>query len=154
MKIDPLNVDVVYVAGLRSYYSGDLDESLKHFAKALSSDREYNKAKIVQLTAKHLKETTEMANDAIKAGNYRRAHDIYTEALQIDPKNINFNAKLYSFRAECHNHMENYEQCIKDYETALNMDKTTYGEIAKAFNETKITWKRYEIFKICVCHLK
>ena len=49
--------------------------------------------------AKLLEATKSKGNDAYRRGNYTEAHELYTEALAVDPFNKATNAKLYSNRA-------------------------------------------------------
>lgn len=118
--------------------------------------------------------TRSTGNNFFKAGKFREAHKLYTEALEIDPLNADINSKLlYNralmnskignirdaiadctnalktnpaylkvilLRAKCHSSMENYEECVKDYEGALKIEKTV--EIKTALKEAKIALKR------------
>ena len=49
--------------------------------------------------AKSLKQKKEEGNAAFKACNWSSAHELYTQALEIDPCNKATNAKLYFNRA-------------------------------------------------------
>lgn len=49
--------------------------------------------------AKALKAKKEEGNTEFRLGNVQKAHDLYTEALEIDPLNKFTNSKLYFNRA-------------------------------------------------------
>ena len=49
--------------------------------------------------AKALKQMKEDGNVAFKSSNWKKAHELYTQALLIDPCNKATNAKLYFNRA-------------------------------------------------------
>lgn len=49
--------------------------------------------------AKRLQSKKQEGNESFASGKYQEAHDIYTEALTIDPLNKSTNAKLYYNRA-------------------------------------------------------
>lgn len=71
-----------------------------------------------------------------KIGNIRDAIADCTNALQTNPNYL----KVLLLRAKCHNDMENYEECVKDYEAALKIEKTI--EIKTALKDAKIALKR------------
>lgn len=99
LNTDPSNADVVYVAGLCSYYKSDLDHGLTYFQKALDLEPSHNKAGPMQFKAKNLKQKKENGDHLFKAGKFRDAHKMYTAALLIDSLNSDFNAKLHFNRA-------------------------------------------------------
>lgn len=174
MKSDSSSADAIFVRGLCLYYKDNLDKGLAHFQQVLALDPDHNKARIMRLKAKNLKEKKENGNNLFKAGKFRDAHKMYTEALDIDPLNKDINSKLYCnralmnskmgnirdaiadctsalgtnpnylkvllLRAKCYNDMENYEECVKDYEAALKIEKTY--EVKQALKEAKIALKR------------
>ena len=58
--------------------------------------------------AKSLKQTKEEGNLAFKSSNWTKAHELYSQALQIDPCNKATNAKLYFNRATVAAKVMNY----------------------------------------------
>lgn len=174
MKADGSSADAVYVRGLCLYYGDNLEKGLLHFQRALALDPDHSNAKSMRIKAKTLKEKKENGNSLFKSGKFRAAQSIYTEALAIDPKNIDTNSKLFYnralvnskignirdaiadctsayaansnylkailLRAKCFNDMENFEECVKDYETALKMEKTP--EIRRLLKEAKLALKK------------
>ena len=48
---------------------------------------------------KLLKAKKEEGNETFKVGKFQEAYDLYTEALAVDPLNVNTNAKIYCNRA-------------------------------------------------------
>lgn len=121
LKTDPSNADVFYVAGLSSYYKCDLDQGLKYFEQALGVEPGHNKAHSMQIKAKNLNEKKESGDNLFKAGKFHDAHKMYTEALQIDSLNSDFNAKLYFNRALMESKMGNHENAIADCAHALDL---------------------------------
>jgi DnaJ family protein C protein 7 len=41
------------------------------------------------------------ANEQFKAGNFEKALELYTELLNVDPDNRNFNSTIYTNRSLC-----------------------------------------------------
>lgn len=62
--------------------------------------------------------------------------DDTTAALKMTPNYV----KAYLLRAKYHNEMENYEQCVKDYEAALKIEKSS--ETERLLNEVIVKLKR------------
>lgn len=71
-----------------------------------------------------------------KIGNIREAIADCTSALGA---NANY-LKAVMLRAKCHNDMENFEECVKDYETALKMEKN--AEIRRLLKDAKLALKK------------
>lgn len=46
-----------------------------------------------------LENKKKLGNDAFSAGRIQEAYDLYTEALSIDPDNVDINSTLYCNRA-------------------------------------------------------
>lgn len=71
-----------------------------------------------------------------KIGNIRDAISDCTEALKLDAKYM----KPLLRRAKCYYDMENFEECVKDYETALKHEKTM--DIKNLLHEAKLALKK------------
>lgn len=119
MKADASSADAVYVRGLCLYYNDNLDKGLTHFQRALALDPEHNNAKIMRLKAKNLKEKKETGNKLFKVGKFREAHALYTEALNIDPRNADTNSKLFYNRALVNSKIGNIRDAIADCTSTL-----------------------------------
>lgn len=59
MKFDSASADAIYVRGLCLYYKDNLDKGLTHFQQVLALDPDHNKARVMRLKAKSLKEKKE-----------------------------------------------------------------------------------------------
>lgn len=71
-----------------------------------------------------------------KIGNIR---DAIADCSSTIAASANY-LKAYLLRARCQNDMENYEECVKDYEAALKIEKTQ--EIRHLLKEAKLALKR------------
>lgn len=119
MKFDPTSADAVHVAGVCAYFSGDLDEGIIHFRQALELDPHHDKAQTMRFKAESLKVKKQNGDLLFKARQIHQARRIYTEALEIDPLNEIFNAKLHFNRAKCYNDLKDYKNCVEDYRAAF-----------------------------------
>lgn len=163
--MDPSNADAIYVNGLCSYYyKGAMDVGLAYFQKALELYPDHGRARAMQIKAQNLKSKKDLGDNLFNAGRFSDAHQIYTEAIEIDPLNAIINLRLYfsraltnsnignyqnaiqdctcalkispksfevlELRAKCYKAIENYEECVKDYVVAQEIQKTTENELA------------------------
>lgn len=71
-----------------------------------------------------------------KIGNIRDAIADCTSAYSANSNYL----KAILLRAKCHTDMENFEESVKDYETALKMEKT--AEIRRLLKEAKLALKK------------
>lgn len=122
MKIDTTSADAIYIRGLCLYYSDNLDKSILHFERALQLDPDHKKAKAMRNKSKLLKEKKEAGNVHFKAGRYREAQTIYTDALEIDPMNKDMNSKLYYNRALVNSKIGNLRDAIADCTKVLEIN--------------------------------
>ncbi|XP_058059184.1 dnaJ homolog subfamily C member 7 isoform X1 [Anopheles bellator] len=123
MQSHSTNADAIYVRGLTLYYSDNLEKGLLHFERALMMDPDHKKAKAMRLKAKQLKETKESGNELFKTGKYRKALEVYTEALALDQQNKDINSKLYYNRALVNSKLGNLRDAISDCSSALTLNE-------------------------------
>lgn len=71
-----------------------------------------------------------------KIGSLRDAIADCTKVLDINTQYL----KALLLRARCYNDMEKYDECVNDYETALNLQKTQ--EIKKLLRDAKFALKK------------
>lgn len=122
MKFDPLNAETVYIAGLCSYYDGNLSESLNYFEKVRQLNPDDIKARIMRLRAITIQEKKEIADAFNRAKEFNEAWNIYKEALAIDPLNANMNATLYFNRALMESmKTEDHASAVSDCTEALRL---------------------------------
>lgn len=60
----------------------------------------------------------EKGNESVKAKDYPRAHDLYTEAIRLNPTS----AVYFSNRAAALIHLERFSEAVTDCETAIRLD--------------------------------
>ena len=73
--------------------------------------------------AKALKQMKEEGNLAFKTSDWKKAHELYSQALQIDPHNKATNAKLYFNRATVDAKLRNYQDSVADCNEAIKLDE-------------------------------
>ena len=60
----------------------------------------------------------EIGNEAYKNKEYLKAINYYSKAIQYNPQDPNF----YSNRALCYFNMENFKECVRDCDLAIDLN--------------------------------
>jgi len=123
LRIDNMNADAMYVRGLCLYYEDFVDKAFTHFQHVLRLAPDHQRAKDTYKRAKSLKQMKEDGNAAFKSSNWSQAHELYTEALAIDPCNKATNAKLYFNRATVAAKLKKFQESVSDCDEALKLDE-------------------------------
>jgi DnaJ family protein C protein 7 len=129
LRRDPNNSDAMYWRAQALYYQGDFGKAQKHMKQVLMRDPDNKKSQQLIKKMRTLEKTKLKGNDAFKSKQWQNAINAYTECLEIDPDNSQFNAKLLCNRAAAFQHQGLYNRVIKDCNAAIYADST----YAKAF---------------------
>jgi len=123
LRSDSMNADAMYVRGLCLYYEDFVDKAFTHFQQVLRLAPDHQMAKDTYKRAKTLKQMKEEGNGAFKSSQWSKAHELYTQALQIDPCNKATNAKLYFNRATVAAKLKKFTESVNDCDEALKLDE-------------------------------
>merc|ERR1719412_2277871 len=123
LRSDSMNADAMYVRGLCLYYEDFVDKAFTHFQQVLRLAPDHQMAKDTYKRAKSLKQTKEEGNLAFKSSNWTKAHELYSQALHIDPCNKTTNAKLYFNRATVAAKLKKFTESVNDCDEALKLDE-------------------------------
>jgi len=94
-----MNVDAIFARALCIYYQQDIDTAFNEFQRILKLDPDYKKVVPLYKKCRLIKIKKEEGNAAFQKKNYEAALKLYTEALEVDSKVVNTNAKLHVNRA-------------------------------------------------------
>ena len=94
LRRDPNNSDAMYWRAQALYYQGDFGKAQKHMKQVLMRDPDNKNCQILIKKMRKLEKTKLKGNTSFKAKEWQLAIDAYTECLEIDPENSQFNAKL------------------------------------------------------------
>ncbi|XP_064389364.1 dnaJ homolog subfamily C member 7-like [Halichondria panicea] len=122
LRADSNNVDAVYIKAMCFYYQDMQDKAKRFFTQALKMDPDHSKSRQAMKKNKYLLQRKEEGNLAFKTGDYARAHELYSEALAIDPLNTATNAKLYCNRALAGSKLSRVKEAIADCTEAISLD--------------------------------
>lgn len=91
--------EALVLRGRALYGQGDNEKALQHFRQALNCDPDFKDAVKYLRMVQKLDRMKEEGNTAFKAGKYRRAVELYGDALEVDPLNKGTNSKILQNRA-------------------------------------------------------
>ncbi|XP_071792021.1 dnaJ homolog subfamily C member 7-like isoform X1 [Asterias amurensis] len=137
---ESLNADAIFVRGLCLYYQDIMDKAIQHFQQTLRLAPDHSDARVALKKCKLLKSKKEEGNETFKGGKYQEAYELYTQALAVDPLNVNTNAKIYCNRATVCAKLKKLDQAIEDCTKALELDPEylkAFMRRAKCYMETE-----------------
>ena len=114
--------DALMIRARAFYGMGDTDQALKLLKMCLGLDPDMKVAIKLLRTVQKLVRTKEEGNTAFKAKDYRRAIDLWSEALTVDPKNKDMNAKILQNRAQAYINLKEFDSAVADCTEALRLD--------------------------------
>lgn len=114
--------DAMMIRARAFYASGESEQALKLLKMCLGLDPDMKAAiKLLRIVQK-LSRTKEEGNAAFKAKDYRRAIDLWAQALEVDPANKDMNAKILQNRAQAYINLKEFDSAIEDCTEALRLD--------------------------------
>ncbi|EAW08145.1 DnaJ and TPR domain protein [Aspergillus clavatus NRRL 1] len=114
--------DALMIRARAFYGLGDSDQALKLLKMCLGLDPDMKSAIRLLRTVQKLTRTKEEGNNAFKARDYRKAIELWSEALAVDPQNKDMNAKILQNRAQAYINLKEYDNAINDCSEALKLD--------------------------------
>jgi DnaJ family protein C protein 7 len=122
LHIDTQNAEAVHVRGVCFYYQGNMEQAICQFKYTLQLAPNHQRALTIYKRAQSLVQKKEEGNKAYIAGKLKEAYSLYTEALEIDPKNKSVNAKLFFDRATVCSRLGRFNEAVADFSSALKLD--------------------------------
>ncbi|KAL8758750.1 MAG: hypothetical protein Q9184_003842 [Pyrenodesmia sp. 2 TL-2023] len=116
--------EALVLRGRALYAQGENDKALQHFRQALSCDPDFKDAVKYLRMVQKLERMKEEGNTAFKTGKYKRAVEVYGQALEVDPTNKGINSKLYQNRAMASIKLKDYKSAVSDCDRALSLDNS------------------------------
>lgn len=114
--------DALLIRARAFYGMGETDQALKLLKVCLGLDPDMKQAVKLLRTVQKLVRTKEEGNAAFKAKDYKKAIDLYGQAVQVDPKNKDMNSKILQNRAQAYISVKEYDNAINDCNEALRLD--------------------------------
>lgn len=114
--------DALLIRARAFYGMGDTDQALKYLKICLGLDPDMKKAMVMLRMVQKLTRTKEEGNAAFKAKDYRKAIDLWSQALSVDSKNKDVNSKILQNRAQAYINLKDYDSAVNDCNEALRLD--------------------------------
>ncbi|GAM25433.1 hypothetical protein SAMD00019534_086080 [Acytostelium subglobosum LB1] len=122
LQEDQTNSEYLYLRGLAMYYSNSFPSAIQHFQNSLAYDPDFSQSRIALKRVRSLEAKKKEGNDAFTAKNYTLAYQLFTEALEIDPKFDTYNSQLYNNRAAAALQLNKITEAIDDCTKAIELD--------------------------------
>ncbi|GAM20110.1 hypothetical protein SAMD00019534_032850 [Acytostelium subglobosum LB1] len=119
---DKFKAQLFYFKGLSLYYSNNLSSASSSLQSSLKLDASSTKTKELLQKLKDLETKKKEGNEAFKSKNYTKAHQLFTQALQVDPTFDQMNAQLYNNRAAASFQLGKRNDAITDCTKAIELD--------------------------------
>jgi DnaJ family protein C protein 7 len=119
-KSEPRNADVLRVRGLAMYYTSNIEMAQKHFSEVLRFDPDNTKCFALFKMIKALEKAKARGNELFAEGKNAEAVQAYTEALELDPLNVGYNAILYSNRSAAYVKLRKFADAVSDCNKCLS----------------------------------
>jgi len=120
-QADQRNSEVIRVHGLTLYYTGNMDLAQKCFSEVLRFDPDNKKCLVLFKRIRKLESKKAEGNAAFQSGRALDAINAYTEALDIDKLNKEFNSTLYSNRAAAYMKLKRWQEALTDCTRCLEL---------------------------------
>jgi DnaJ family protein C protein 7 len=114
--------DALMIRARALYGLGESDQAVKALKMCLGLDPDMKPAIKLLRTVQKLTRTKEEGNAAFKAKDYRKAIELYGEALAVDPNNKDMNSKILQNRAQAYINLKEYDNAVNDCTEALRLD--------------------------------
>jgi len=129
-KKDPA---ILYSRARVLHYSGLSSQAEAHVTEALRFDPEHAPSAKLRRLIRKAEELKKKGNDAFKAGQYEQALEFYQNALEIDGRNMGYNARLYANRASAWSKLNKTAEAFDDATNAIEAcDTWSKGYIRRA----------------------
>ena len=122
LRLNSQDPDAMLIRARAFYGMGDTDQSVKVLKMCLGLDPDMKKAVVMLRTVQKLTRTKEEGNVAFKAKDYKKAIDLWSQAVAVDPKNKDVNSKILQNRAQAYINLKDYDGAINDCNEALRLD--------------------------------
>lgn len=142
-KQEPRNSEVLRVRGLTHYYTGNIENARSHFSEVLRFDPDNKGCAGLLRMMRRLEAKKAEGNDAFKAGRNQAAVEAYTEALEIDPLNVEYNSILHSNRSAAYAKLGQWQQALDDADRCLS-GKPTFVKAKVRRAQCLLELKRFE----------
>ena len=122
LRLNSQDPDAMLIRARAFYGLGETDQALKLLKMCLGLDPDMKKAVVMLRTVQKLTRTKEEGNAAFKAKDYKKAIDLWSQALSVDASNKDVNSKILQNRAQAYINIKEYDNAINDCSEALRLD--------------------------------
>lgn len=119
VKSDP---SILHLRAKVLFYQGHAVQAMNHLQLALRADPDSTECAKLLRQIRKAENLKEAGNTAFKENKYAEAFKIYGDALEIDPKNKAYNARLHTNRAATLMREKKHGEAIEEASRAIELD--------------------------------
>ncbi|EFA85645.1 DNAJ heat shock N-terminal domain-containing protein [Heterostelium album PN500] len=131
LQEDQTQPEYLYLRGMALYYSNSLPSAAQHFQNSLVYDPDYAPSRVALKRLRQIELKKKEGNDAFTSKNYTQAYQLFSDALEIDPKFDLMNAQLYNNRAAAAVQLNKITDAIADCTKAIDLDPNYVKAISR-----------------------
>ncbi|EGD73341.1 hypothetical protein PTSG_05053 [Salpingoeca rosetta] len=124
LQENSMNSDALYTRGICMLHTGDMDQALAHFKRALQSNPDHSRSRTKLKEVKAIASKKEEGNAAFKSGKYEEALELYNQILAQTEGLKLFNAKIFFNRGIVQWKLGNLEEAAENCTRALECDES------------------------------
>lgn len=140
---DSSSSDALFLRGKALYYQGQSQQGSDLLLNALYLDPDNIKCAQFRKKIQKMEALKKEGNDLLKNGDYQKAYDKYSEAIEIDPNAPSINSQLYCNRAAAAQKMNNEKLAVEDATKAIDLNPN----YSKAYQRRSQSYTKLEKFE-------
>lgn len=124
LKQHPQHLEAYRLRGMAYFWLGEHDAATQHFREGLKSDPEHKGLKDGHKLVKKIEKKKKKADEAFAAGDYEKAIQLYTDAMNIEPEHVNFAHPTRLLIIQSYSKLKQHEKAIEEATKLLEEDES------------------------------
>eukprot|EP01103_Thecamoeba_quadrilineata_P008408 TRINITY_DN18154_c0_g1_i1.p1 TRINITY_DN18154_c0_g1~~TRINITY_DN18154_c0_g1_i1.p1 ORF type:complete len:490 (-),score=91.99 TRINITY_DN18154_c0_g1_i1:6-1406(-) len=121
IRADNTNVEATLIRGKCQFYTGNVDNAIKHYSQILRMDPDCSEARTLLKNAKLFETKKKEGNEAFVQKKHQEAYDIYSELIDLDVKTT-LMSTIYCNRAAAGMMINKLKEALDDCDKAIEID--------------------------------
>jgi DnaJ homolog subfamily C member 3 len=124
LKQYPQHLEAYRLRGMAYFWLGDHDVATQHFREGLKSDPEHQGLKDGHKLVKKIEKKKKKADEAYSSGDFEKAIQLYTDAINIEPSHVNFAHPTRLLIIKSYSKLSQHDRAIEEATNLLSDDET------------------------------
>mmetsp|Transcript_24250 Transcript_24250/g.57419 ORF Transcript_24250/g.57419 Transcript_24250/m.57419 type:complete len:530 (+) Transcript_24250:135-1724(+) len=124
LKQHPRHLEAYRLRGTAYFLLGEHDAAIQHFREGLKSDPEHKGLKDGHKLVKKIEKKKKKADEAFSSGDYEKAIQLYTDAINIKPDHVNFSNPTRLLIIQSYSKSNQHDKAIDEATNLLAEDES------------------------------